>query len=80
MNLNNDDSMTHKSTNVGSIFSLVLILVLLSYLYQKVHIFIARQKIDIVQTSKEGYYPEDHVFTWDNGFNIAVALTAYDSE
>ena len=41
---------------------------------------IEKQKVDILQTTKEGYYPEDHVFTWDNGFNIAVALTAYDSE
>ena len=36
--------------------------------------------MDILQTTIEGYYPEEYVFTWDNGFNVAVAFTAYDNE
>ena len=80
MNLKNDDSMTHKSTNLGSIFSLCLIIVLLGYSYQKVQIFYEKRKIDILQTMIEGYYPEEYVFTWDSGFNLAVAFTAYDNE
>ena len=80
MNLKNDDSMTHKTTNLGSVFSLLLIIVLLGYSYQKIHIFYEKTKIDILETTLEGYYPEEYVFKWDNGFNIAVAVTAYDNE
>ena len=80
MNLTNDDSMTHKTTNLGAIFSLCLIIVLLSYTYQKAVIFLEKKKFDILQTTIEGYYPEEYTFTWDSGFNIAVAFTGYDNE
>ena len=80
MNLKNDESMTSKPTNLGSIFGLLLIVVLAGYSYQKVSIFYEKKKFDILQTSIEGHYPEEYVFSWDSGFNIAVAFTAYDNE
>eukprot|EP00354_Favella_ehrenbergii_P012467 CAMPEP_0170453360 /NCGR_PEP_ID=MMETSP0123-20130129/1963_1 /TAXON_ID=182087 /ORGANISM="Favella ehrenbergii, Strain Fehren 1" /LENGTH=142 /DNA_ID=CAMNT_0010715697 /DNA_START=180 /DNA_END=608 /DNA_ORIENTATION=- len=43
-------------------------------------VLLEKKDIDIVSTINELHYGDDFVFSYDNGFNIALAFTAYDSE
>ena len=54
-------------------------LVISMYTYQKAEVLMLRKDVDVLQTVKESYYSTDYVFSYENGFNIAVAFTAYDS-
>ena len=41
---------------------------------------ISKKDVDILSTVNDDTYTSDDVFDYKNGFNIAVAFTAFDSE
>ncbi len=50
------------------------------YAIQKGDVLKERSDFDIKQSLRDQFYTDKDVFSYENGFNIAVGLTAYDSE
>lgn len=51
----------------------------LAYAYQKFDVWIAKKDVDIMASLNEGVFDESYEFTHEQGFAVAVAFTAYDS-
>lgn len=79
MKLDNDGDDTLKSL-MGALCSIILTIVVLLYTYQKLDVFLAKKDVDILSTINDLHWTDDDIFSYENGLNIAVAFTAYDSE
>ena len=64
---------------LGSFCTLCIIAVVLSYSFQKADIFLNKKDIDMLETMHDMAFDADYVFDFKNGFALAVAFTAYDS-
>ena len=68
------------TTSVGSVFSIILFIIVGMYTFQKTNIMMRRTD-DYVMTSKQdSFFSLDDSFGYEQGFNIAVAFTAFDAE
>jgi len=64
---------------MGSLMSLALLAIVAIYAFYKADILINAKDMNVLSTINDMYYSPDDEFTYDNGFNIAVAFTAYDT-
>ena len=64
---------------VGSFCSLFLFAIVLAYTYQKMDVLIGKKDVDVLQTTTFQALTDNDKFDFNNGLNIAVAYTAYDS-
>ena len=78
MNINETEK--HLSSYPGACCSLLLAIVTPIYALQKGGILMERSDFDVKQSLREQFYTDADVFSYQNGFNIAVGLTAYDNE
>ena len=58
---------------------MILCLIVLSYAYQKADVLKNKKDVDILSTISDSQFDPDYLFNFEKGFNIAAALTAYDS-
>ena len=65
---------------MGSLCSVLLLALVALYSYQKADILMNKKDVDILSTTNEDFYSSDDTWSSENGFNIAAAFTAYDSE
>ena len=65
---------------MGSICSLFLFMLICLYGYQKMDVLVAKKDVDMLSATLDYFYEEDFVFHYQNGFNVALAFTAYDDE
>lgn len=65
---------------MGSFCSIILTIIILTYAIQKLDVFLGKKDVDILSTVNDLHFTDDDVFSYENGLNIAVAFTAYDSE
>ena len=65
---------------IGSICSLALFIVVVLYTILKYDIMESKKGNIVVETVHDSYYDENYVLDFSEGFNIAVAFSAYDSE
>ena len=63
---------------MGSICSILLFIVVISYSYLKADILVTRKAGHVLSTINEFAYDQDYIFSFDNGFNVAAALTTFD--
>ena len=75
-----DGEKDNVSTVMGSICSLVLILIVCAYAYIKVDVWYNKKDVDIMSSTQKGHFGEEYVFDYEQGLNFAFAFTAYDSE
>ena len=61
-------------------FSIILLVILVFYGSLQMHNLYWYAETNISTSVNDAYYDSDHVFSSDNGFEIAFAITAYDSE
>ena len=61
----------------GSILSILLFIILLTYTCFKIDTLVTKGKVDIVSAINENYYDEDFIFSAKQGFNIAVGVTDF---
>ena len=50
------------------------------FFYLKLDVLINKKDVNILSTVNRLFYTDEDEFTFQNGFNIAVAFTAYDNE
>lgn len=63
----------------GAFCSLVLTIILIVYAYLKIDVLIEKKDVDIMRTVNDYHFADDEVFGYEEGFNVAVALTAWDN-
>ena len=64
----------------GLFSTIVMLIVITLYAYQKYDVLRHRKDVNVLSTVNKLFFPDDESFTFDNGLNIAVAFSAYDSE
>jgi len=62
---------------VGSLCSIILLIVVAGYVYLKTDVLISKKDVDILSTVNDLHFTPDDVFNYENGLNFAVALTSY---
>ena len=74
-----EDEIQVKS-GLGTICSLILLVITAGYGYQKFGVFWDKTDVSIMQSSVDLFFTDDDQYNWKMGLNVAVAFTAYDSE
>jgi len=78
--MNLDEGEQDIKSLMGSLCSIILMALTILYSIQKADVLISKKDVDILSTINDDTYTSDDVFAYKNGFNIAVAFTAFDSE
>ena len=50
------------------------------FFYLKLDVLINKKDVNILSTANRLFYNDEDEFTFDNGFNVAVAFTEYNNE
>ena len=64
----------------GSILSILLFITMSCYVYLKADVLIAKKDVDVLSTVNDLFFTYEDVISYENGFNFAVAFTAYDND
>jgi len=75
MKIDGDSSVL--PTWMGSLYSLLLITLVLAQASVKVDNFLAKKDARILTPTKNSFFNDDYVFGIKAGFNVAVAFTSY---
>ena len=65
---------------MGSLCSILLTILILTYAYQKMDVLIARKDVDILSTTNDKHWTDDDIFSTKNGLRVAIAFTSYNNE
>ena len=74
-----DKRQSTMTTSVGSIFSIILFIIVVMYTFQKANIMIKREDDYVMTSNQDSFFDLDYKFDFEKGFNIAVAFTAFDN-
>ena len=75
-----DSKETHVRSFMGTICSLFLVIITIAYAFTKMEVLILRKDVDVISTVNDLHFDDTFIFNNENGFNLAVAFTSYDSE
>ena len=64
----------------GSLCTILILCISGLYAVQKLFVLIEKKDVDVLSTTLDSFYDENFVFSYDNGFNVAVAFTGYNNE
>ena len=78
MKLDNGDDVVRSV--MGSICSILVLAVVVLYMYQKTDVLISKKDVDVLSTINDSHFNPDYIFGYEEGFNMAVAFTAYDND
>ena len=65
---------------MGSLFTIVSLIIVIAYTYQKIDVWIEKKDVDIMSSIMFSYIDETQVFDNSQGLNLAIAFTAFDDE
>ena len=66
------------TTSVGSIFSIILFIIVGMYAFQKTNIMVNKTDNYVMTSTQDSFFNLDYRFGYEQGFNIAIAFTAFD--
>ena len=66
-------------TFVGSLITIIVHLVVFMYAYVQLDVWINKKDVDIMATTLNEHLPHDYIFDHEQGLNLAIAFTSYDS-
>ena len=75
-----DDGEEYLTSFSGAILSVLSFISMMLYLYLKSDVLLNKKDVDILSTVNRLFFDDDERFTFNDGFNIAVAFTAFDNE
>ena len=78
MNLEKDKSYVR--TYMGSLLTIIMLLITVAYTFQKIDVFIEKKDVDVMTSTMISYFDETQVFDHSQGLNLAIAFTAFDNE
>ena len=73
------DGVDKLPTLSGLTFSVLLVLIMIGYTFQKIDILQNRRDFSIFSTVKENFYDKDFEINAENGMKIGLGLTAFDN-
>ena len=65
---------------MGSLFTIVSLIIVIAYTYQKIDVWIEKKDVDIMSSIMFSYIDETQVFDNSQGLNLAIAFTAFENE
>ena len=65
---------------MGSFLTIIMFIIVCAYTYQKIDVLKEKKDVDIMSSIQYSYFNETEVFDFDQGLNLAIAFTAFDSE
>ena len=66
-------------STMGSLCSLVVLLIVTAYAYQKMDVWMQKKDVDILESTADDYFDLDYIFDYEQGLNIAFGFTEYGS-
>ena len=75
-----EDGNDKLQTVMGSLCSIILLLITLFYAYLKFDVLRNKKDVNVLSTIKDSFFTDADHFSYKEGLNIAVAFTAYDNE
>ena len=64
---------------MGTVLSFLSFIILLGYTGQKIEILYSKKDVDIALNIKDHHFGVDHIFSGEQGLNIAVAFSGFDT-
>ena len=61
-------------SKIGALCSILLFVVMIVYTGYKISILDGKKSIDIIQAVKENHFDDNHIFTSNQGLNIAIGI------
>ena len=74
-----DHNKSELRSIVGSIFTMLYFTIFVTYSVLKFEVFVNKTDVDIMMSTEAEYFTPDDQFGFEQGLNLAVAFTAYDS-
>ena len=74
-----DKGVMTLSTWSGLFFTVLLMLIVGGFTYQKVEGLITQRYIDVLSVLQENYFDFNYVYDTSKGFDLAIGFTAFDS-
>ena len=68
------------TTSVGSIFSIILFIIVGLYAFQKTNIMIGKTDDYVMTSTQDSFFDLEYRFGFEQGFNIAVAFTDFNGK
>ena len=65
---------------MGSLCSLLVLLVVAAYAYQKTDVWMQKKDVDVLESTTDDFYDVDYIFDFEQGLNFAFAFSAYGKE
>ena len=65
---------------MGSFCTMIVILLTIGYAGFKFNIMLEMKDVNILLTLRESWYDDDYKFTFENGLNLAVAFSGYNTK
>ena len=75
-----DSGRTNLPSYAGLLSTIITMIVIAMYAYQKADVLQHRKDVNVLSTINRLFFDDDDVFSYENGLNVAVGLTAYDNE
>ena len=74
-----EDGTSEQNSYVGTLFTFLLFLIVSGYAILKFNTLITLKDVDIIYAETDSFYTFNDTYTYENGFNFAVAFTKYDN-
>ena len=79
-NLSLDGDSQVAQSYMGSLCTIIILCVTVLYTVMKLDVLMAKKDVDVLSAVKELVLTADDKFSYENGFNIAVAFTEYNTK
>ena len=75
-----DGDKEQVKTFMGSVCSIILLLIVSLYTYQKIDVYMNKLDVDIMSSVQREHFSSDYIFDYEQGLNFAIGFTAFDTE
>ena len=75
-----DTGQQSLNSYAGTILTILLATTMINFTFLKADVLINKKDVDVLSTINEDIFTSDTIYNYDNGFNVAAAITAFDSE
>ena len=75
-----DKNKNSVQTCMGSLLTMLVYLVVGAYAYQKIDVWINKKDVEIMSSILMSRFSEEEKFSFNDGFNVALALASYGSD
>ena len=75
-----DKNKNSLQTCMGSLLTMLVYIVVGAYAYQKIDVWVNKKDVEIMSSILMSEFDEEEKFSFDDGFNVALALASYGGD